>query len=47
MLVAVERNGLAPGFEVGAGRMKIGKGRFTFDKLEVSMPAELSLFVPK
>src|SRR6516164_1306773 len=38
MLVAVERHGLAPGFEVGAGRMKIGKGRFTFDKLEVHQP---------
>ena len=38
MLVAVESNRLAPGFEVGAGRVKIGKGRLTLDKLQVHQP---------
>jgi len=38
MLVAVEGDGLAPGFEIGARRMEIGKGRFTLDKLEVHQP---------
>ena len=43
MLVAVERNRFAPGFEIGSRRMEIGKepapglnrGRFTCDKLQV------------
>jgi hypothetical protein len=38
MLVAVESNRLALGFEVGAGRVKIGKGRLTLDKLQVHQP---------
>src|SRR5262249_49755545 len=39
MLVAVERNRLAPGLQIGAGRMEIGKGRLALDKLQMHQPA--------
>ena len=35
MLVAVERDRLAPGIEIGTGRLEIGKGRLTLDKLQM------------
>src|SRR5215469_1894328 len=35
VLITVKCHWLAPGFQVGAGRMEIGEGRFTLDKLEV------------
>jgi hypothetical protein len=38
VLVAVKRYRLAPGFEIGAGRMEIGKGRLALDKLQVHQP---------
>src|SRR6516165_10187343 len=38
MLVAVESDRLAPGFEVSTGRMEIGKGRLALDKLQVHQP---------
>jgi hypothetical protein len=38
MLVAVEGDRLAPGFEIGGGGMEIGKGRLTLDELEVHQP---------
>src|SRR5271155_4071110 len=39
MLVAVERNRLAPGLQIGARRVKIRKGRLALDKLEVHQSA--------
>ena len=39
MLVAVERDRLAPGLQIGAGRMEIGKRRLALDKFEVHQPA--------
>src|SRR6516164_1985174 len=39
VLVAVERDGLAPGVDIGAGGMKIGKGRLALDKLQMHQPA--------
>src|SRR5271166_3180574 len=38
-LVAVERDRLAPGLQIGAGRMEIGKGRLALDKLQMQQPA--------
>src|SRR5271163_965339 len=35
MLVAVERDRLAPGLQIGARRVEISKGRLALDKLEV------------
>src|SRR5271156_3832189 len=34
MLVAVERDRLAPGLQIGARRVEISKGRLALDKLE-------------
>ena len=39
MLVAVERDRLAPGLQIGAGRLEIGKGRLALDKLQMHQPA--------
>src|SRR5215468_7900373 len=39
MLVAVERDRLAPGLQIGAGGMEIGKGRLARDKLQMHQPA--------
>src|ERR1700746_948165 len=39
MLVAVERDRLAPGFQISAGRLEIGKGRLAFDKLQMHQTA--------
>src|SRR5277367_3114905 len=39
MLVAVERDRLAPGLQVGARRIEISKGRLALDKLEVHQSA--------
>jgi hypothetical protein len=39
VLVAVERDRLAPGLQIGAGRMEIGERRFAFDELQVHQPA--------
>ena len=39
MLVAVERDRLAPGLQIGAGRMEIGKGRLALDKLQMHQSA--------
>src|SRR5215469_786273 len=39
MLVAVKGDRLAPGLQIGAGRMKIGKGRLALDKLQMHQPA--------
>src|SRR5689334_8169176 len=38
-LFAVERHRLAPGLQIGAGGVEIGKGRLAFDKLQVHQPA--------
>ena len=35
MLVAVERDRLAPGLQIGASRMEIGEGRLALDKLQM------------
>ena len=39
MLVAVERDRLAPGLQIGARRVKIGKGRLALDELQMHQPA--------
>ena len=39
MLVAVERDRLAPGLQIGTGRMEIGEGRLALDELQVHQPA--------
>src|SRR5215472_17857345 len=39
MLVAVKRNRLAPGLQISAGRVEIGKGRLALDKLQMHQPA--------
>ena len=39
MLVAVERDRLAPGLQIGASRMEIGESRLTLDKLQMHQPA--------
>jgi hypothetical protein len=39
MLVAVERHRLAPGLQIGAGRVEIGKGRLALDKLQMHQSA--------
>src|SRR5215831_14270857 len=38
VLVAVEGDRLTPGFEVGASRVEIRKGRLALDKLQVHQP---------
>jgi hypothetical protein len=38
VFIAVKSDRLARGFEIGASRMKIGKGRLALDKLEVHQP---------
>src|ERR1700751_32097 len=35
MLVAVERDRFAPGFQISAGRMEIGESRLALDKLQM------------
>ena len=39
MLVAIKRHRLAPGLQIGAGRLEIGKGRLALDKLQMHQPA--------
>ena len=39
MLVAVERDRLAPGLQIGAGGMEIGESRLALDKLQMHQPA--------
>ena len=39
MLVAVERDRFAPGFQISAGRMEIGESRLALDKLQMHQPA--------
>ena len=39
VLVAVERDRLAPGFQIRAGRMEIGESRLALDKLQMHQPA--------
>src|SRR5215471_15991190 len=39
VLVAVEGDRLAPGLQIGAGRMEIGKGRLALDKLQMHQSA--------
>src|ERR1700730_923571 len=39
VLVTVEGDRLAPGLQINAGRVEIGKGRFALDKLQVHQPA--------
>ena len=39
VLVAVECDRLAPGLQIGAGRMEIGKRRLALDKLQMHQPA--------
>src|SRR5215467_1287497 len=39
MLVAVERDRLAPGLQIGTSRMEIGKGRLALDKLQMHQSA--------
>src|SRR5205814_6703382 len=39
MLVAVERDRLAPGLHIGAGGVEVGKGRLALDKLQMHQPA--------
>ena len=39
MLVAIERDRFAPGLQIGAGRMEIGKGRLALDKLQMHQSA--------
>ena len=39
MLVAVERDRLAPGLQISAGGAEIGESRFALDKLQVHQPA--------
>ena len=39
VLVAVERHRLAPGLQIGAGRLEIGESRFALDKLQMHQPA--------
>src|SRR5262249_56010330 len=39
MLVAVERDRLAPGLQIGTGRMEIGKSRLALDKLHMHQSA--------
>src|ERR1700731_3449624 len=39
MLVAVERDRLAPGLQIGAGGMEKGERRLTLDQLQMHQPA--------
>ena len=39
VLVAVERDRLAPGLQISAGRVEIGEGRLALDKLQMHQPA--------
>src|ERR1700753_3884716 len=39
MLIAVERDRLAPGLQIGARRMEIGERRLALDKLQMHQPA--------
>ena len=39
MFVAVERNRLAPGLQIGASSLKIRERRLAFDKLQMHQPA--------
>src|ERR1700752_1727993 len=41
MLVAVERDRLAPGFQISAGRLEIRKGLLALDKLQMHQTAGL------
>ena len=39
MLVAIERDRFAPGFQISAGRIEIGESRLALDKLQMHQPA--------